>query len=213
MQNTCSNFCIRKAVIDDIGDIAEILYGTDPYIYPTAFMNKKQARLHLSKLIKLEGSAFHYNNILVAESSEGTIIGALCSFTESSCKDINYYSELELENKKLKHVCEKYFNHLIDYADSPGTIYIVAICVDEKHRGRGIGEQLLNDILMKNADKLFKLDVLCENKAAICLYQKFGFEIAGESYRGYAYPPEQRPLCYSMLKNNRCLWQNRMRCF
>ncbi len=82
----------------------------------------------------------------------------------------------------------------------PNEYYIVAVCVSNDFRGKGIGKALLKSVLRKNWDKRFKLDVLCDNKAAINLYKELGVQIDGKSYKGYAFPPSAQPDCFCMTR-------------
>lgn len=66
---------------------------------------------------------------------------------------------------------------------------------------KGIGKELLKSVLYKNLDKRFKLDVLCNNEAAISLYKDLGFQIDGKSYKGYAFRSSEQPDCFCMVLN------------
>lgn len=61
------------------------------------------------------------------------------------------------------------------------TAHIVGVFVTKEHRGKGIGGQLLYEILRKiNQERTIKkalLSVNIEQQAAISLYQKYGFKI------------------------------------
>ncbi len=89
---------------------------------------------------------------------------------------------------------------LHSYVDTPNEYYIVAVCVSNDFRGKGIGKALLKSVLRNNWDKRFKLDVLCDNKAAINLYKELGVQIDGKSYKGYAFPPSAQPDCFCMTR-------------
>lgn len=62
---------------------------------------------------------------------------------------------------------------------------IEAICVDEKHRGKGIGTKILESIKevakSKGCTDLY-LTVNKENENAIKVYEKFGFEVKNIAY-------------------------------
>lgn len=200
--NNCDcMFTVRKAKPEDAEEIAEVLYGTDPFIYPTAFDDLKGARAHFSKLINLEGSAYHYRNIVVATDADENIVGAICYCNDSVDSHLDYYSALSINSEKAKHVCENYFNHLSSNVELPDEYYIVAICVADNFRGKGIGKLLLKNVLSENIAQRFKLDALCNNENAIRLYEKLGFQIVGECYKGYAYSQSKRPDCFCMIRN------------
>lgn len=57
--------------------------------------------------------------------------------------------------------------------------YLYGICVDGNFRGQGIGKKLIENIceyLKAQGVKLIELTVAPENKEAIALYEKLGFE-------------------------------------
>jgi [ribosomal protein S18]-alanine N-acetyltransferase len=53
------------------------------------------------------------------------------------------------------------------------------IGVDPAHQGRGIGRQLLDELLKFAEGGVVYLEVRCDNEAAIGLYRSVGFEQAG----------------------------------
>jgi ribosomal-protein-alanine N-acetyltransferase len=55
------------------------------------------------------------------------------------------------------------------------TIDIISIAVDEKHKRRGIAENLLRKIIGENGEFDFWLEVRENNAPAIALYEKIGF--------------------------------------
>lgn len=69
-------------------------------------------------------------------------------------------------------------------------VAILGMAVAESFGGRGVGTALLNDLL-ELADNWLnllrvELTVFCDNKAAVHLYKKFGFDIEG-TLRAYAF--------------------------
>ena len=52
---------------------------------------------------------------------------------------------------------------------------ILTFCVQEQCRGRGIGAQLLQKLLQQSKISQYFLEVNAQNKAAISLYERFGF--------------------------------------
>ncbi len=74
--------------------------------------------------------------------------------------------------------------------------YILAIdnfTIKKEYRKRGIGTFLLNEILKKGREikiGTFTLEVRESNFAAIALYNKFGFRVAGRRKRYYHSPVE-----------------------
>jgi ribosomal-protein-alanine N-acetyltransferase len=71
--------------------------------------------------------------------------------------------------------------------------YITNIAVSPKHRREGVGTAILlkmiDDCKQKNAAFL-TLEVRDSNKAAISLYEKYGFEVSGRRKNFYSDPKE-----------------------
>lgn len=118
----------------------------------------------------------------------------LASVEEYSDKDDTYWQEklkgyqgidglifFAENNGKLVGMLGVDFNHRIKkrHAVTFGGVY-----VKEKFRGHGIGGLLIGAALDEIKDKKdivkIDLDVNTENKSAIALYQRFGFEIVGK---------------------------------
>lgn len=76
-------------------------------------------------------------------------------------------------------------NHLAGYAivllrRNSGYLRLYSMAISESYRGQGIGQQLLRHIL-RTAQELQKqgvrLEVKCDNQAAVRLYRRHGFEV------------------------------------
>lgn len=72
---------------------------------------------------------------------------------------------------------------------------LMTIAVDQKYRGKGVGEALMKacfaDLLMTPSKRMI-LEVAADNPAAIRLYDKLGFKRLGER-RGYYARPDGQP--------------------
>ena len=197
---TDSNILVRKAEKkDDFKKIAELVYGTDPYIYPTAFGTLKEAKKTVPCLLKKPWHMFDSENIFVA-SVESKVAGMAIVLSEHFLKNTDGMKDLP-EGVRLpvsfKHTYENYFCDMPSYLKDC-TVYIACICVNENWRGRRIGEILLKGIIREYSGQRIKLHVLSDNKHAIALYEKYGFRVIGEAKTGYSYR-EPAPLCYEMV--------------
>lgn len=79
-------------------------------------------------------------------------------------------------------------------------VYITNVAVSEKHRGKGCGERLVRHLILQSqveyAD-FVTLEVRRSNYAAIKLYEKCGFEKAGERKNFYR-DPQEDAILYTM---------------
>lgn len=63
---------------------------------------------------------------------------------------------------------------------SDGLIFLSNFVIDDKYRGKGIGQQALKILMTKYG--VNGLTVAVDNKAAKHIYDKFGFIVRGEPY-------------------------------
>lgn len=183
---------------DNLEEVSEILYHTDPYIYPAAFGSAENMRKILPELMVEKGNIFSRENILITEK-DGQILGALVYLTEKPIKKID---SVQLKNKhpelpdSITDVCDKYFAKLGDMV-SENQAYIACVCVSQNYRRNKIGEMLIKNALYICGKKEVLLDVIADNEIAIDLYKKYGFQTCGEQEEGYAYGGEG-PMCWAM---------------
>ncbi len=91
----------------------------------------------------------------------------------------DYVLVAELDNKVIGHVSLIMSNKPREKHSAS-----LAIAVHPDSHGKGVGRQLLTEAINQADNWLnllrLELEVYPENKAALSLYQKFGFEIEGE---------------------------------
>ncbi len=194
---------------DDKERVAELIYTTDPYIYPAAFSTASIARKVLPYLFEQEG-LFNKKNIYVALIKNKIVGIAVVVNNQSDCDfdTKKLYAEFDMLPDSLDDVAQKYFMK-IKQEISENAVYIACISVDRsfitksrknKEQKIRIGKVLLSNIVQENNDKAVCLDVLADNSKAISLYEECGFEKIGEVTQGYNYNSAQ-PLCYKMKRN------------
>ena len=88
------------------------------------------------------------------------------------------------------------FLQVLDEAD------ITNVAVDMKYRKKGVGEEMLRELLKAGEDrgvKAFTLEVRESNGAAIALYGKIGFETCGIRKNFYDLPKENAVIMWKYL--------------
>lgn len=167
---------------DNFEEIAELIYKTDPFIYPFWFRNNvENAKKELSRLIGEPGFFFYYDNIYLAYSQEyNRILGIIVAVDKTV--DLTYdYTALKSINKRYKYTIENYLEELIkevEAFDDDG-IYISNVCVLDGYRGHKIGSKLLGYFISQMEEEKydhFHLDCLLHNLRAKNLYHSFGFK-------------------------------------
>lgn len=166
---------IRKAKPEDVNAIVELMMlamGDLPYKFVAA--EDKQKAFALLKLFVLQdGNQYSLDNTFVDEQ-DGIIVGA-----------INAYDGGQIE-KLRKPFFDYIRNHFhngnfdMELESEGGEFYIDTIAVDPKHQGKGIGKNLISEVI--NHAKSLKFDkvgLLVSNADAKRLYEKLGFEVVG----------------------------------
>lgn len=171
----------RATKEDNMREIAELIYDTDPYIYSFWFNNNKERCIEfLNEEMKKEGFIFNYNNLYIAyDKTLNKIVGILCAIDKSV--NLEYrYEELQKVNDNYKITVAQYIMPIIDEVKSYDneTIYIPNVCIDKSLRGRKIGTKLLGYYIKqmeKEGFNKFALDCLLHNLPAKNLYHSLGF--------------------------------------
>ena len=193
---------IRKPTKEDnLEKIAELLYNTDPYIYPYWFKTLDNCKKELSPLLLEDKFFFNINNLYISINKDNNdIVGVICIVNKNT--DLDYdYSALKAKNERYCFTIVNYIEGLIKEVKESDFAYISNVCVDEKYRGKHIGNIMLNHVIEIYKEKLFKsivLDVLANNPGAIKLYQNLGFEQFTEIFSGFNNPKEEKPQVFSM---------------
>ena len=190
-----NNICRNLTLEDNLQQVAELIYKTDPYIYPTWFKHYDSWKDVLVKLIRTEGSVFNYKNIIVAVL-ENNIIGILIYLNENTDLNFNYNQYIKV-NRYFKFTINKYISRLKDNL-KPNVVYIPNICVDEKYRNLNIATNLIEFIKHQYYDSRLVLHCLKNNFIALKLYKKTNFKIIKEM-KGFNSPYKIKPKIYEMI--------------
>lgn len=169
---------------DDMEDIVNLIYQTDPYIYPYWFNDDiKEAKKVLTPKLKEEGFIFHYENFYVAYDKElKKIVGVVSAIDPTTNLEYDY-SELEKVNEKYKFTINNYLKALIKEVEEKKYMYLVNVCVDVNYRGYKIGTRLLKYFIEQMHEVGFDeigFDCLMHNLRAKNLYHNLGFKEVSE---------------------------------
>lgn len=169
---------------DDLYVISELIYYTDPYIYPFWFDGDiEEAKKYLPTLLKKGKGLFDINNFYVAiDKSNNHIVALLCAIDKSV--DLTYdYEEDKKINYRYKIAIDKYVKSVedeISNSDDDKLLYISNVCVSDGLRGLRIGSKLMSCFIEKmeteNNFEKFELDCLLHNLRAKNLYHSMGFK-------------------------------------
>lgn len=172
----------RATKEDNLSQIAELIYNTDPYIYPYWFDNNEdKCKDFFKDAILQEGFLFHYDNLYVAHDiTTNEIIGVICAIDKSVNLNYNYEPLREI-NAQYKKVVDDYIKPILDEVEEydKDTIYIPNVCINKELRGKRIGTKLLGYFISqmeKAGFNQFALDCLLHNLPAKNLYHGLGFK-------------------------------------
>jgi ribosomal protein S18 acetylase RimI-like enzyme len=160
---------IRQATRDDCARIARLFMIASDGVAEYIWSRVEAPDLSLLEIGKRryarEGTAFSYQNCLVAEKN-GAVIAMLHSFPMHKRDDDEYTVEVD-------PVLAPY-----SALEDCGSLYVSAVAVFHEHRRLGIGTRLLEEARRRaRALGLDRLSLICfeKNTKALRLYQRLGF--------------------------------------
>ena len=186
-----NNIVVRKVNLNDnFDEIAELIYETDPYIYPYWFNNDvEEAKRVLVPLMKEDSFIFNYKFMYIAiDKNNNKIVGLVSIMDNKANYDYNYDS-LRNVNERYKFTIDNYIMELINEVKSTGMPYLSNVSVHHDYRGKRIGTLLLRFVIDDIKDKYDKIvsDVLSQNPSAVKLYQNLLFDIPSPKVMGIGY--------------------------
>lgn len=177
--------------VDDLDQVAKLIYLTDPYVYPNWFDTMEDGIKVIRQMIELP-TLYSRENITVAVTPDGFVAGMVVSKQAPFTEDIDHIKKaFELSGVKADERTELVFDAYYAKmgADEDG-YYIANVTVDDDHRRRGIAAAMIKHVM--NGKKHCTLECVVANAGAWRLYQRLGFEIA------YEYPGVHDIPCYKM---------------
>ena len=182
---------IRKAnKTDNLKQISELIYNTDPYIYPYWFESLNNCKKILPKLILEDNFIFNINTIYIAINNETNEIIGLSSIIDKSTNLEYDYDNLS-QNKNTTHTIKNYILPMINTIKTKNIATITNMCIKKEYRNMHIGYNLLKTVIeeYKNNNnqnvEFIEFDVLAHNPSAIKLYQNLGFKQISNIEKGF----------------------------
>jgi ribosomal protein S18 acetylase RimI-like enzyme len=173
---------------DDIKKLVDLIIETEPSLFYLLFGRRGDKALSRIKNIVSAGkNSFGHDYIHLAIDKE-KILGITTFYMAN---EIDKKVESEKFSKaldvlgliRLNFYVKILINKLLTTKLEDKDLYIGNICVDKNSRGMGVGKFLLDNIIIyakKKKCKKIILDVSKDNRVAINLYKKMGFEITKE---------------------------------
>ncbi|MBQ9538552.1 MAG: GNAT family N-acetyltransferase [Treponema sp.] len=197
--------------IDNKKEIALCLYETDPYIYPEAFGDERDSAVDaISRIIGMDESLFDYDNLYLGRYN-GQVCSVVCLYTGKGSWDKDRIRKrigkdvlsTEAQEEGFEHASEKYFGTYKSEIFPKNTVELVAVCVEEGFRNKGIAKTMLQSLLNEQVcqGKTVKLTVLEENTGAITLYESLGFQKSDKAQAGFG-PAGREPMTIEMVRSS-----------
>lgn len=159
--------------------IAEMIYNTDPYIYPCLFNQKEDALRLLPKLIlRRDDQMFRPSNFFIAED-KGVIVGMILWHKGPLIWDERPLCETAAAegislSPYLPLAQAQYFG---SYKEVPAdTVSLINVSVSPQFQHHGIGTCLLKAFVSEHIGEKMELYVLADNTPARKAYQSIGFQ-------------------------------------
>lgn len=172
---------IRPAEQKDVEAIVPLIYSSGPAAWDFVFtQNGKTPFDFLSTSFIKRGNTISYTNHFVAELN-GEVVGSIMSYRQPSFLLLNGGTALRIVSvygfSAPKVMGRGLTTEGMIKPPRPGRLYLGHIAVSEKHRGKGIGKELIRFMAQKFPElKILSLDVSQKNEAAISLYKGLGFQ-------------------------------------
>lgn len=179
---------IRKLSIkDDFEQVGELIYLTDPYIYPYWFQNNIDEAKKMFNILIRKNTIFNYKNCIVAIENK-KIIGLILSVAKEN-KITDKLESLKKISFNYRYVIEKYISKIYKLYKKD-TIYIMCVCVLPEFRNHKVASKMMDFFIKKFKNREFLLDVLVDNTFAKKLYKNFGFVKIKRTlgFSGYGFP-------------------------
>lgn len=192
-------FFFQNPTAEDIAKVAEYIHETDKYIYPLVCRDPLDGSWQefIGQCLMAPDN-FYNSDYITLIKSDGETVGLAavvpCGRALNFCDGIRVPKEIQ---NGIDTINQGYFQPLVKELRELCGSCVVNICVDRKHRQKGIGTALMKHCVELYGDKPMHLDVVAENTSALRLYRSFGFEVERE-YEGFA--GERTVTCLHMVR-------------
>ena len=177
---------------DNSEQVAEALYLVDQYIFPDLFGDEEKAKTFTKEIFSDDPNAlFSYNKTLVAKDDDGNVMGIVV-YRDTNCTSWDTDSVrkrfestgVELP-ENFERANENYMKKITDAELPEGAVEIEFVGVRDEYRSNGIGGRLMKAVFEDPKYTEAHLDVLDSHPGARKLYDKLGFEPAGDKFGNY----------------------------
>lgn len=149
--------------------VAKLVYDVDFRTFDLLFKNPDKAISTIENDLKKHDVTPTFKVIL---NEDGEVIGMLMAYISKMPHDLRI--------KSLKLVIVDILDYFVLCDIKKDDLYVAEIAIDPSLRGKGLGKQVLNDVVSYAKDKNLNrviLDADFRNTGAKRLYEKLGFKV------------------------------------
>ena len=149
--------------------VAELVYDVDFRTFDLLFKDKENAISTIENDLKKHEETPTFKVIL---NEEGEVIGMLMAYISKMPHDLRI--------KALKLVIVDILDYFVLCDIKEGDLYVAELAIDSSLRGKGLGKQVLDDVVCYARDRNLNrviLDADFRNEGAKKLYEKLGFKV------------------------------------
>lgn len=154
--------------IHDVNHVARLIYDVDYRTFDMLFKSDEHAVNAISKYIAKKNLNEYFKVIL---DDNRNIIGYVSIYLHDDKHEFHF--------KSWKLVVVDILDHFVLCDIEKNDLYLAEIAIDESQRGKGLGRQVVLDVINYAKSKDFKrviLDADFRNKGAKKLYESIGFK-------------------------------------
>ncbi len=174
----------------DATKVATLIYSADEETKSMVFGEKEKGIKYIEKLMRMNNNYFNPQYIYCA-INESEIVGVIGGYgvdqkpviDKASGKDFIKVFGIWSFLKRFPTLMK--MDKMISKDMDEDGYYIHVVCIDERHRGKGFGTEMLKAIEREH-EKLY-LHVSINNDKAQKFYEKYGFKVQSEDsivYKG-----------------------------
>lgn len=189
--------------------ISELIYDTDPYIYPAMFgENGKETAIQLLPTVfeNNQDAMFNKENLYIfKECKSDDIVGIILWVRGILDWDVKRFltiaknQNIDLPEENVWKVSNQYVDVRYDTQLEKETISLINICISAEYRSLGLGRLMLNEFMHQHTGEAMELCVLEDNESAVRLYSNCGF-VRKRTSDGFSLT-EMKPVCLEMKKS------------
>lgn len=191
MESASGSITLKRATKEDIKDIAELIYITEPKPeVEWGYGSEEQMKEVLKYLMKVKNNRFSLKNFIVARK-DGKLIGMALLINGKDIVKLTINSEKKVVKiqkgllNKLGYIYSSIKDFLFYKKECENDeFYISNIAIKKEYRGNGYAKVMINKIRKMAKQKGYdKVSLIAKNDKLIKFYESLGFNLINKRIR------------------------------